>query len=187
MLPINVDVWRLRVVLVGDGAAACRRLGLLDRAGAEDLEVYAPDPIAELETAAGPRLRRRLPHPQEVARAQLVFLAGVPEPAASRLRRVATIAGVLLNIEDDIARSDFHSPAVVRRGDLTVAISTNGRSPGLAAAVRRNLQQYFGAEWGARLDRAATLRAAWRAAGADAATVARWTAQFLSRADPPNP
>jgi precorrin-2 dehydrogenase len=183
MLPINVDLARIRVILVGDGAAACRRLDLLDRAGAGELEVYAANPTAALDAAAGQRLRHRLPDPEEIARAQLVFLAGLDEPAAGRIRRIATIAGVLLNVEDDVARSDFHSPAVVRRGDLTVAISTNGKSPGLAAALRRDLEDRFGSEWQARLDRMAALRAAWREAGADAPTIARWTAQWLARED----
>jgi precorrin-2 dehydrogenase/sirohydrochlorin ferrochelatase len=184
MLPINLDLARVRVVLVGDGAAACRRLALLDRAGAADLEVYAPDPAPELAAAAGRRLRRRLPESREIARAQLVFVAGVPEAAADRLRRVATSAGVLLNVEDDIARSEFHSPAVVRRGDLTVAVSTNGKSPGLAAAIRRDLEQYFDADWAGRLDRLAIARGAWRTAGIASATIARWTAQWLSSATP---
>jgi len=186
MLPINVDLARVRIVLVGGTAAACRRLALLDQAGADALEVYSPDPVPELEQAAGARLCYRLPDPEEVARAQLVFLAGVPEPAASRIRRIATVAGVLLNVEDDLARSDFHSAAVVRRGDLTVAISTNGRSPGLAAAVRRDLEARFGAEWQSRIDRAAVLRTSWREAGADPATIARWTALWLSAEGQPS-
>ncbi|HEX5454078.1 MAG TPA: NAD(P)-dependent oxidoreductase [Stellaceae bacterium] len=165
MLPISVDLSRLKVVLVGDGEAARRRLALLDEAGAADLELYAPHPPPALVAAAGGRLRRRLPEPAEIARARLVFLARVEEPAAGRIRQIAAAAGVLLNTEDEPAFSDFHSAAVVRRGDFTLAISTNGRSPGLAAAVRRKLEMLFGPEWQARLDRAASSRAALRAAG----------------------
>jgi precorrin-2 dehydrogenase/sirohydrochlorin ferrochelatase len=110
-----------------------------------------------------------------------VFLAAVGEPAASRLRQVARDAGVLLNVEDDRARSDFHSPAVVRRGDLTVAVSTGGKSPGLAAALRREIDARFGPEWAARLERIAALRARWREAGDDMAAVARRTALWLDR------
>jgi precorrin-2 dehydrogenase/sirohydrochlorin ferrochelatase len=181
MLPITVDLARVRVALVGNGDAACRRLALLDRAGATRLEVYGTAPGAELAAAAGVRLRRRLPRAEEISRAQLVFLAGVGEPVASRLRQIADTAGVLLNVEDDIVRSDFHSPAVVRRGDLTVAISTDGKSPGLAAAIRRQVDACFGPEWAARLDCAAALRSRWRDAGLDTATVARLTMSWLDR------
>jgi precorrin-2 dehydrogenase/sirohydrochlorin ferrochelatase len=181
MLPITVDVARVRVVLIGNGDAARRRLALLDRAGARRLEVYGSAPSAELAAAAGGRLRRRLPRVEEILCAQLVFLAGVGGQVAARLRQIADSAGVLLNVEDDIARSDFHSPAVVRRGDLTVAISTGGKNPGLAAAIRKQVDVCFGPEWAARLDRAAALRSRWRNAGCDTARVARLTMLWLER------
>jgi len=110
-----------------------------------------------------------------------VFLAAVGEPVASRLRRMADVAGILLNVEDDIERSDFYSAAVVRRGDLTVAISTGGKSPGLAAALRRQIDACLGPQWGAQLDRITALRARWREAGGDAASIARLTALWLDR------
>ena len=181
MLPITVDVARVRIVLVGNGDAARRRLALLDLAGAKRLEVYGTTPGPDLAAAAGVRLRRRMPRVEEIARAQLVFLAAVGEAVAVRLRRIADGAGVLLNVEDDIARSDFHSPAVVRRGDLTIAISTGGKSPGLAAAIRERVDLCFGPDWKARLDQAAALRSCWRAAGCDAPTVARLTMSWLDR------
>jgi precorrin-2 dehydrogenase / sirohydrochlorin ferrochelatase len=146
MLPISVDLAQIRVMLVGDGAAALRRLALLDEAGADALEIYAPSPDLDLALAAGARLRRRLPLPAEIARAQLVFVAAVPDPAADEIRRAAQAAGVLINVEDDRPRSDFHSAAVIRRGDLTVAISTNGKSPGLAALMQRTLEHQIGLE-----------------------------------------
>src|ERR1700747_2253767 len=111
MLPINLDLARVRVVLVGAGDAACRRLVLLDQAGAADLVVYAAAPDPKLEATAGARLRRRWPKPEEIARAQLVLVAGAPELTTRRIRDVAAVAGVLLNVEDDISRSDFHSRA----------------------------------------------------------------------------
>ena len=168
-------------MLVGDGEAAHRRLGLLDEAGAEALEIYAPEPEPALAEMAGARLRRRLPLPAEIARAQLVFVAGLAEPAAGEISRVAKAAGVLVNIEDDRRRSDFHSAAVIRRGDLTVAISTNGKSPGLASLMRRVLEHRIGPEWELRLDEIAAMRQAWRAAGADPAAIGRRTREWVAR------
>jgi precorrin-2 dehydrogenase / sirohydrochlorin ferrochelatase len=181
MLPISVDLSQIRVVLVGDGSAARRRLALLEEAGADALEIYAPNPDPALTRAAGARLRRRLPLPAEIARAQLVFVAGVPDPGAAEIRRAARAAGVLVNVEDDRRRSDFHSAAVFKRGDLTVAISTNGESPGLAALLRRMLEQRIGPAWGIRLDEIAALRRGWREAGADPAAIARWTQAWAGR------
>jgi precorrin-2 dehydrogenase/sirohydrochlorin ferrochelatase len=183
MLPIAVDLAHVRVMLVGEGRAACRRLALLDEAGAAALQIYAPAPIAALAERAGARLRRRWPTPQEVARAQLVFAAGLAEPSAAAIRHVAAAAGILLNVEDDRRRSDFHSSAVLRRGDLVVAVSTDGSCPGLAALVRRDLERRLGPEWAARVAEIAHLRASWRDAGADAATIRRWTEEWTAFRD----
>lgn len=181
MLPITVDLARLRVMLIGEGAAVLRRLALLDEAGAGALEIYAERPEPDLAEAAGARLRRRLPCPAEIARAQLVFVAGLPDPAAADIRRVAEAAGVLVNVEDERRCCDFHSASVLRRGDLTVAISTNGKSPGLAAALRRLLEARFGPEWAVRLDEIAALRQGWRSTGAGHAAIGRWTQEWAGR------
>ncbi len=181
MLPISIDLAQTRVMLVGDGAAARRRLALLDEAGATALEIYAPMPEAALAEMAGARLRRRLPSSVEIARAQLVFVAAAAEPIAAEICRVAKAAGVLVNVEDDRRRSDFHSAAVIRRGDLAVAISTNGESPGLAALMRQVLEHWIGPEWELRLGEIAALRRAWRASGADPAAVGRRTREWVAR------
>jgi precorrin-2 dehydrogenase/sirohydrochlorin ferrochelatase len=180
MLPITLDLKRIRVLLAGEGAAAHRRLALLDEADPGEVEIYAPDPEPGLVRAAGSRLRLWWPEAKDIARAQLVFLAAVPEPIATRVNRIANTSGVLLNTEDDRTRSDFHSASVIRRGDLTLAISTTGKSPGLAAALRRWLQAQFGPEWQGRLDRVAALRADWQQAGIASATVASRTTAWLT-------
>jgi precorrin-2 dehydrogenase / sirohydrochlorin ferrochelatase len=181
MLPITVDLAHLRVILVGNGAAACRRLLLLEEAGAAALEIYAPDASPALAELAGGRLRRRWPRPAEIARARLVFFADVPDPPAAAIVAAARRGGALVNVEDDARRSDFHSASVLRRGDLTVAISTNGRSPGLAALMRRLLERLVGPEWAAQTGEIATLRRAWRSAGADHAAIGRWTEAWAER------
>ena len=181
MLPITIDAHRVHIVLVGAGAAVTRRLARLDEAGADWLEVYSPAPEPELAAAAGARLRRRLLEPREIAGAQLFFVAGLPGPTTAGIAGIASSAGILVNVEDDAANCDFHSAAVVHRGDLMVAVSTNGRSPGMAAALRQLLERMIGPEWGARLDEIAALRRAWRKAGANPAAIGRWTEKWADR------
>ena len=55
--------------------------------------------------------------------------------------------GTLLNVVDNPEISDFILPALVRRGDITIAISTAGRSPALARKIRSELEKSFGAEY----------------------------------------
>jgi siroheme synthase-like protein len=53
----------------------------------------------------------------------------------------------LVNVVDDPESSDFIVPALVRRGDVTIAISTAGKSPALARKIRAELEKSFGAEY----------------------------------------
>src|SRR6266550_730134 len=57
------------------------------------------------------------------------------------------LLGVLCNAVDEPERCDFYFPAVVRRGELQIAISTGGLSPALAQRLRKELEQQFGPEW----------------------------------------
>jgi precorrin-2 dehydrogenase/sirohydrochlorin ferrochelatase len=59
---------------------------------------------------------------------------------------------ILCNVVDDPEYCDFYYPAVVRRGDLQLAISTNGHSPALAQRIRRELEIQFGPEYGGWLE-----------------------------------
>jgi precorrin-2 dehydrogenase/sirohydrochlorin ferrochelatase len=59
---------------------------------------------------------------------------------------------ILCNVVDDPEYCDFYYPAVVRRGDLQIAISTNGHSPALAQRIRRELEIQFGPEYGEWLE-----------------------------------
>jgi precorrin-2 dehydrogenase/sirohydrochlorin ferrochelatase len=60
--------------------------------------------------------------------------------------------GALCNVLDDPEHCDFYYPAVMRRGDLQIAISTNGHSPALAQRLRRELEERFSQEYGAWLE-----------------------------------
>jgi precorrin-2 dehydrogenase / sirohydrochlorin ferrochelatase len=63
--------------------------------------------------------------------------------------REAQRRGVLCNAVDDPVRCDFYYPAVVRRGSLQIAISTEGQSPALAQRLRRELENQFGPDYAA--------------------------------------
>jgi len=68
--------------------------------------------------------------------------------------REAQRRGVLCNVVDDPEYCDFYYPAVVQRGDLQIAISTNGQSPSLSQKLRQQLERQFGpgyARWVAEL------------------------------------
>ncbi len=85
------------------------------------------------------------------------FLAVVATNSRSLNERVyheAQRCGVLCNVVDVPDLCDFFYPAVVRRGDLQIAVSTSGQSPSLAQRIRQQLEKQFGpgyAAWVAEL------------------------------------
>ncbi|HUD50640.1 precorrin-2 dehydrogenase/sirohydrochlorin ferrochelatase family protein, partial [Parvibaculum sp.] len=143
MLPIVLDAGTLRIVLVGEGGAALKRLEFLDAAGAAHLEVYSKAPEAAFAARAGNRLRGARPSREALEAAQVVLIAGLPQDEASGLAEAARKAGRLVNTEDVKALCDFHVPSTVRRGDLLLTVSTGGKSPGLARRLRRYLEDLF--------------------------------------------
>ncbi len=182
MFPIMLDLAIVPVILVGNGPQALRRLALLDEDRARAVTVCAPVPSDRLAKAADARLLRRWPTPTEIASAKLLLIADGVEPGAlADMVAVARAAGTLVNVEDRPELCDFHSPAIVRRGELLVTVSTGGRSPALARRLGRFLAEVFGPEWQARLEELAMLRAQWREAGADPSTVGAWTEAWVDR------
>ena len=88
-----------------------------------------------------------------------VFLVVAALPAGDALTNIYADArkhGVLCNAVDDPSHCDFYYPAIVKRGDFQIAISTNGHSPALAQRIRQELELQFGPEyerWLEELDR----------------------------------
>jgi precorrin-2 dehydrogenase/sirohydrochlorin ferrochelatase len=157
-----------------------RRLRLVDDAGAAQVTVFSDAPDGALRAAAGPRLRAGWPDAADLAGAALLLVADLPRPRAAVLAAAARAAGVLVNVEDETALCDLHVPALVRRGDLVLSISTGGRAPGLAGALKRWLERLLDDAWGARLDLLAQHRRQWRAAGHSARDVGALTRGLLA-------
>ena len=179
MFPAALDLARLPAALVGNGAVAARRLAQLDAFGAKGLQVFSDAPSKELAALTGPRLQHRLPNPADLAACRVIFIVDLSPAAASRLAAEARAAGLLVHVEDRLDLTDFHIPAVVRRGDLVIAVSTGGRSPALASRLRRFMEQLFAAEWAERLAEIATLRGRLKSAGASNAAVAAATDRLI--------
>lgn len=163
MIPIYLNPAHVRVAVIGRGRLAARRVAWLQAAGACP-DVWSDAPEAELSAAADVRVR--LPLVEELSAYQAVWIADLQRAEAEALAQGARDAGVLVNVEDVIALCDFHTPAVVRRGQLTLAAATGGASPAVARAARERLEQSFPESWGLALDEISGARAALRERGA---------------------
>ena len=76
--------------------------------------------------------------------------------------------GVWVNAADDAAHCDFILPSVLRRGDLTVAVSSGGTSPALSRIIREELELYFTDEYALLVELAAEVRGELHARGVTA-------------------
>jgi precorrin-2 dehydrogenase/sirohydrochlorin ferrochelatase len=84
-----------------------------------------------------------------------------------------------VNVEDMPPLCDFHVPAILRRGDLAVSISTGGASPTLSRRLRAFLGEALPAEWEERLRRISALRETMRADGATPAEIMKATEALI--------
>jgi precorrin-2 dehydrogenase/sirohydrochlorin ferrochelatase len=165
-LPLALDLSLLPAALAGSGPALLKRLRLLDLERIPGLAVFASEPDAAVAQAAGGRLIPHLPTEAEIAALRVLFVAGLSMPDSARLAAVARDHRVLVNVEDAPPLCDFHVPAIIRRGELAVSVSTGGRSPTLARRLRAHLERLLPETWAARAERAARLRETLRARGA---------------------
>ena len=149
LLPIFVKLRDRLVVVVGGGAVAEGKIDGLFAAEAR-VRVVAPQvtPVIAQWIAHGKlEWRAKTFAPAELDGAYLVIAAtsapGINEAVFSE----ADARGILCNAVDDIEHCHFYYGSVVQRGDLQVAISTNGKSPALAQRLRLQLEKQFGPEY----------------------------------------
>ena len=95
--------------------------------------------------------------PADLAGVTLVIALDEDDAVNEAVYREATARGILCNVVDQPERCHFYYPAVVRRGQLQIAVSTGGLSPALASSIRRDLEAQFApqyADWIEALGRA---------------------------------
>jgi len=180
MFPGTFDFSNLRVALAGRGLGLHRRLAVLKEAGAKDLQLFVTDQADTFAEDASLTLIKRLPTRDEIASVHFLFVTGLGEDDSRHLAAMAREEGALVNTEDIRDLCDFHVPAMVRRGNLLLAVSTGGKSPGLARRVKRYLEGLFGDEWAGRLTEIGEQRDAWRDSGMDMSSVASRTDEMIT-------
>lgn len=152
--PIFAVIEHLPCLVVGGGPVGERKvLDLLD-AGA-DVTVVSEDLTPALATLAEQgriHYRKEAFRPEHLEGMVLVVGATDDPEVNARVSAAAKARGIWVNIVDAPALCTFIVPAQIRRGPLTVAISTGGASPALARRLREELEALFGPEYGPYLE-----------------------------------
>ena len=152
--PIYLELQNKRAVLVGAGSVAARKAAALVAAGA-NVRVVAQtiEPVFEesckalsIEIIQGDYSK------EHIQDAFLVVAATNDNTLNTKIFQDCQELKALCNVVDVPHLCNFHVPAVIQRGDLQVAISTNGRCPAFAAHLRRKLQALITEDHGKFLD-----------------------------------
>ena len=126
--PVFLDLRGRPCLVIGNGELADEKARGLERAGARVLRSSSFDP----------------------ERSDVFLIVAVTEDRTQgrRIKDFADRRGILVNVVDQTPNCSFIAPAIVRRGDLVLAISTSGKSPALARKIRQQLEAEFGPEYG---------------------------------------
>ena len=144
--PVFLDLRGRRAVVIGGGPVAEQKVRGLLAAGAH-VTVVSPDMspgLADLARRSAIELRRRRYHDHDLAGAWLAIAATDDRAVNEAVYAEAERLGVPLNAVDDLEHCSFIAPAIHREGDITVAVSTGGKSPALAVRLRQRIARLVG-------------------------------------------
>jgi precorrin-2 dehydrogenase / sirohydrochlorin ferrochelatase len=147
--PIFLEMKDRRCVVIGGGAVAERKVEGLVAVGA-NITVISPaitDGLRDLLKRCVIRHVAREYRAGDRAGYDLVFVATDNSEINAAVSNEARSLRIWVNSADDPDHCDFILPAVIRRGDLAVAVSTGGVSPAVTRAVREELDEYFTADY----------------------------------------
>ncbi len=166
-LPANMLVRGRKVVVVGAGRIATRKIGPLLELHAQ-VEVVAPEATRDVQglAAAGQLVwHRRGFVADDLDGAWLAFTATGDPAVDAAVFAAGEARRVWVNSADDPENCSFTLVSVIRRSDLVLTVGTGGRSPALAAHLRRQLETEIGPEYETLLDLLAAAREQLRANG----------------------
>ena len=147
--PVNLDIRNRNCLVVGGGGVGTRKVISLIACGAA-VTVVSPAVTSKLSDLAAEeriQIKQRAYHQSDLEGMFLVIGATSDEALNQQISTDAEKRNLLCNIADVPKACNFILPAVVRRGDLIIAISTSGNSPAFAKKLRKQLEAQFGEEY----------------------------------------
>jgi len=147
--PIMLDLRGKRCVVIGGGPVAERKVKTFLECGAL---VYVISPelspaLCELAEMGNIDVARRSFESGDLSGAVLAVAATDESEVNRQVFCEGQSVGVLINVVDDPENCSFIVPSILRRGDITIAVSTSGRSPALARKIREDLEESYGPEY----------------------------------------
>ena len=158
--PVYIEMREQPCVVIGGGKIAESKVeGLL--AAKANVTVISPDLTANLRELVEEKkitYIARAYQPGDLTGAFMVICATDQAQINHQVWQEASANRQLVNVVDDTPRCNFIAPSILRKGDLTIAISTSGKAPALAVRLKERLQRELGPEYERFLELAGELR-----------------------------
>ena len=140
-LPIAIDISDQKILIIGGGQSALKKIRILQRFGA-NLEVVAENIIDEILTSGITCYQKRY-EKNDLKGYLMLYSCTNNEALDQQIARDGKDAGVLVNIHDNPALCQFVSPAIYKDGNITVAVSSNAQDVYESIRLRNLIQEYL--------------------------------------------
>jgi len=140
-LPIAIDISNRKILIIGGGQSALKKIRILQRSGA-NIEVVAENIIDEVY-ASGVICRQKRYEKGDLNGYLMLYSCSNNETLDKQIAEDGSEAGVLVNVHDNPALCQFVSPAIYRDGNISVAVSSNAENVYEAIRVRNLIQKYL--------------------------------------------
>ena len=144
--PAFLNLQGKRIVVIGGGKVAERKILALLKAGA-NITVISPEITKRLEKEKLKDRIKHIPRQYKKGDTKKAFLVIAAASSQDINKKVSAEAPCLLNVVDSPSLCNFIVPSVIKRGSLTIAVSTSGISPTLSKSIRRELEKLYGPEF----------------------------------------
>lgn len=144
--PAFLDVKNKKAVVVGGGKVSERKVRLLISAGA-NVTLISPDITDNLRTLTEKGFLEHIQRNYKKGDLKDAYIVIAGTSSAATNTKVAQEAGHLVNVIDIPYEGNYIVPSIVKRGPLTIAISTEGASPAISKAIRKEIEGYYSREF----------------------------------------
>lgn len=152
MYPVTLNLTGKRCTVVGGGQVALRKVTSLTEQGA-NVTVISPELTDELLAMQEQFVWKNCAYQDGMLQGSFLVIAATDSRAVNHaVAEWCEENQVLVNVVDSREESSFTVNAMVQRGDLLLAVSTNGISPAVSRRIRQELEQYYGPEYGVMLE-----------------------------------
>lgn len=144
-LPLNIRVDNKKILFVGGGKIALHKIQTIEKY-TRNITILAPEIIEELQGKGFTEIIKRY-EPSDLDGFFLVYASTNDHEVNRRVRDDASARGIMVNVVDNRELSDFISPAIIRKGEMTIAVSSNGQNVKKSVEWRNRLRDTVINDW----------------------------------------